>query len=138
MDWSSLLIGLLLGCVLGALFFHLWAKGRHMEGLNRAALEREQERGLAARQLAEKEEALKQLGERARAGREDLNARLHTSAVDLRSKGDDVVRLSGLLSQEQERGRGLAEKLNEQKAELEQLQTCMTTEFENIANRLLA
>lgn len=138
MEWGSLLIGLLLGALLGAAFVHLWSRSRNTEDLNRLALEREQERGQFARQLGEKEEALKQLGERSRSEREDLTQRLGESSTDVRAKGDEVVRLNGLLSQEQERGRGLAVKLLEQKAELEQLQARMTTEFENIANRLLA
>ncbi len=138
MEWSGLLVGLILGCALGAFIFHLWSRGRNAESLNRLALEREQERGQFARQLGEKEEALRQVGERARSERDDLTKRLDDSSAEVRTKSDDVVRLSGLLSQEQERGRGLALKLNEQKAELEQLQTRMTTEFENIANRLLA
>lgn len=138
MEWSGLLVGLILGCALGAFIFHLWSRGRALESLNRLALEREQERGQFARQLGEKEEALRQVGERARSERDDLTKRLDDSSAEVRTKSDDVVRLSGLLSQEQERGRGLALKLNEQKAELEQLQTRMTTEFENIANRLLA
>jgi DNA recombination protein RmuC len=50
----------------------------------------------------------------------------------------EVVRLSGLVATEQERGRGLNQRLVEQKGELEQLQTRMTTEFENIAGRLLS
>lgn len=49
-----------------------------------------------------------------------------------------TMELNGLLSTEQERNRGLQQKLEEQKAELEQLQARMTTEFENIANRLLS
>lgn len=138
MEWSSLLLGLALGCALGAFVLHLWWRGRNAESLNRLALEREQERGQFARQLGEKEEALKHVGERARSERDDLTKRLDASSAEIRAKSDDVVRLSGLLSQEQERGRGLAVKLNEQKAELEQLQARMTTEFENIANRLLA
>lgn len=138
MEWSGLLIGLLLGSALGAVVFYLWSRGRGMEAMNRAALEREQERGQFARQIAEKDEALRQVGERARSERDDLTERLSETAANVRSQNDEVVRLNGLLSQEQERGRGLAAKLNEQKAELEQLQTRMTTEFENIANRLLA
>lgn len=137
MEWGGALIGLALGCILGAVLFRLWSRGHHMEAMSRAALEREQERGQFARQLGEKEEALKQVGERARSEREDLTERLGRVNAELRQTGDEVVRLNGLLSQEQERGRGLITRLNEQKTELEQLQARMTTEFENIANRLL-
>lgn len=50
----------------------------------------------------------------------------------------EVVKLSSSVATEQERGRGLSQRLSEQKGELEQLQNRMTTEFENIAGRLLS
>ena len=133
-----MLVGLVFGCALGAFLLHFLSRARYVEAANRSALEREQERGLFTRQLAEKEEALKQLGERARADREDLQARLVENTHDTRAKGEELIRLNGMLAQEQERARGLSTRLIEQKAELDQLQTRMTTEFENIANRLLA
>ncbi len=138
MEWGTLLIALLVGAVLGALLLHLWSTGHTAEALNRAALEREQERGLFARQLGEKEEALKQLSERARGEREDHEKRFANKEGALKDSSDELLRLSGRYAQEQERARNLDSKLNEQKTELEQLQTRMTTEFENIANRLLA
>ena len=138
MGVGSLVVGLIVGGALGALLIHFWTRNRQLGALGSLALEREQERGRSARQLAEKEEALKQTEKHAKAERDDLNARLIESTAELRAKNDEVVRLSRALSQEQEHGRGLARQLTEQKAELEQLQARMTTEFENIANRLLA
>lgn len=138
MEWGAAFVALLAGCLLGAVIGVLWTRSRHADAVNRRALEWEQERGRFARQLGEKEEALKQMVDRARTERQDLSNRISEGANELRSKSDEVVRLSGSLSQEQERVRGLVSKLGEQKAELEELQARMTTEFENIANRLLA
>jgi DNA recombination protein RmuC len=138
MEWGTLLITLLMGAALGAMLLHLWQKGHNAEALNRMALEREQERGQFARRIGEREEALKHLGERARAEREDHGTRFANAERALKDSSDEFLRLSARFAQEQERARNLDAKLNEQKAELEQLQTRMTMEFENIANRLLA
>lgn len=138
MAWSGLFVGLLLGVVLGALAAYIMTRGRQGDSLNRQALEREQERGQFARQLAEREEAVKQINERLRSEREERMAQVADKEHALKISGEEVLRLSGLLAQEQERGRGLAEKLDGQKVEIEQLQKQMTSEFENIANRLLA
>jgi DNA recombination protein RmuC len=137
MHAPSLFIGLILGTLNGAILLYLWLRNRQAESGLQQAVEREQERGLAARTLAEKEEALRQVQTRAQAEREDLARRLTQREQELARRDDELKRAAAQLSQEQERNRGLEEKLNAQKTELEQLQQRMTTEFENIANRLL-
>ncbi|HRH38684.1 MAG TPA: DNA recombination protein RmuC, partial [Flavobacteriales bacterium] len=63
--------------------------------------------------------------------------RLDEQARATEERTREAMQLNAQLAAEQERGRALGLRLEEQKAELEQLQTRMTTEFENIANRLL-
>ncbi len=138
MHAPSLLIGLLLGTLIGAALLFLWWRGRQAQQGLQQAVEREQERGRAAQQLAEKDEALRQVQARAQAEREDLAARLTAREGALGERDAQLTQAAAQLAQEQERSRGLQRKLEEQKAELEQLQQRMTTEFENIANRLLA
>jgi DNA recombination protein RmuC len=113
MDLISITIGLLLGIILGAAAYAWWRRG--------------QETG-----------AMDELRRQHAADRSDLEERIAGYKADIESRNTMVLKLNGDLATEQERGRGLQQRLNEQKAELEQLQQRMTTEFENIANRLLA
>lgn len=110
---TSLLLGLLAGALAGLLGHAWWSRRR---GGDAVALLREQ---------AEREKA-------------ELLARDARLEQDLSARNQQVVELSRTLAAEEERGRALATRLEEQKAELEVLQKRMTTEFENIANRLLA
>jgi DNA recombination protein RmuC len=59
-----------------------------------------------------------------------------TRRADDRAK--EVTSLAAQLAAEQERGKHAQERLEQQKAELDEMQKRMATEFENIANRLLA
>lgn len=67
----------------------------------------------------------------------DLQQRLNTAEARAAEHVRHAMVLNGQLAAEQERNRGLEQKLGEQKAELEQLQARLTTEFENIASKLL-
>lgn len=108
----GILIGLLIGIVLG--WFIASRKG---DGAARTA------ELLRASHLEEKA-ALQQQWAQAQA-RADASAQ----------EGAD---LKAALAAEQERGRHAQQRLQEQKAEIEQLQARLTAEFENIANRLLS
>ena len=112
MDLSSLFIGLLLGLFAGALGFAWWIRGRDQ---GTVALLREQH-----------------AQERA-----DLERRLAEQGAEINDRNQETKELSGLLAAEVERKRGLQEKLDNQRSELEESQKRMTTEFEVIANRLL-
>jgi DNA recombination protein RmuC len=113
MELTSLFLGLLAGLIGGALVAHFWKRTQGNDALD--VLQREQ--------ATERSEWDRQLNEQRALAEERMR---------------EVVRLSGLVATEQERGRGLNQRLVEQKGELEQLQTRMTTEFENIAGRLLS
>lgn len=69
--------------------------------------------------------------------RAELERRLSDQATDIQQRIREAMDLNALLAAETERSRGLQEKLEGQRTELEQVQQRMTTEFENIANRLL-
>ena len=112
MDIASLFIGLLLGLLLGVVSYAWWSRGR--------------ESGTTA-----------VLREQHAQERADLERRLNEQARDASERTREVMELSGLLAGETERTRGLQEKLENQKAELEKSQARMTTEFEVIANKLL-
>ncbi|MEO8589024.1 MAG: DNA recombination protein RmuC [Flavobacteriales bacterium] len=109
---ASLLIGLLAGTLLGAIGFAWWSRGRD---------------GGAATVLRE-QHAME---------RADLERRLSEQAREAGDRTREAMDLNAQLAGEVERNRGLQEKLDNQKADLEQAQTRMTTEFENIANKLL-
>ncbi len=113
MELTTLLLGLLIGSIAGAAIVLYWKRSQSHEALE--LLQREQ--------VAERAEWERQVNE-------------HRTLAEERMR--EVVRLSGLVATEQERGRGLNQRLVEQKGELELLQTRMTTEFENIAGRLLS
>lgn len=113
MDSTSLLLGLLLGIIVGAVAHALWTRGRDASKLD----ELRQQHAL---------------------DRQELEQRIGEYRTNAEERNVTVLQLNAALATEQERGRGLAARLEEQKAELQQLQERMTTEFENIANRLLS
>jgi DNA recombination protein RmuC len=112
MEFTSLFLGLFAGLILGAVAFALWSRGR--ESGTWAEIRTQHERD-----------------------RSELERRLSEEADRARKHAQEARVLDIELAHERERGRALASRLEEQKAELEQLQVRMTTEFENIANRLL-
>ena len=112
MDATSLLIGLLAGLLIGSAIVFLVLRGRSADLLRNLRDERDRDR-------------------------KDHEARVRELSTERERERERVTELSGLLSAEQERNRGLTQRLEQQKDELEALQKRMTTEFENIANRLL-
>lgn len=80
--------------------------------------------------------------EMARVAHAEEKASLQQQLAQAQQRADGYARESSetkaQLAAEQERSRALSTRLEEQKEELERLQARMTTEFENIANRLLA
>jgi DNA recombination protein RmuC len=112
MDLFSLILGLLLGLIAGGIAYAWYSRGLQNTALEDARRQQAQERA-------------------------DLEQRLAEHSRTISERTSEVVQLNGALATERERNRGLLERLEEQKAELEQLQARMTTEFENIANRLL-
>ena len=112
MDIAGIFIGLFAGILLGALGFARWARGKD---------------GAATTVLREQHAQ-----ERA-----DLDRRLAEQVRETTERTREVMGLSAELAKEAERNLGLQEKLNNQKADLEQAQARMTIEFENIANKLL-
>jgi len=112
MEMTSLLIGLLAGILLGAVGFAWWSRGR--DG--------------GATSLLREQHAVE---------RADVERRLGEQTRETSERTREVMDLNAQLAAEAERNRGLQEKLNNQKADLEQAQARMTTEFEVIANKLL-
>lgn len=112
MQMSALLIGLLTGIMAGFLASIWWSR-RRVEQDRKALME--------AHQIEKTE----------------LTRRMERAERDATETRASVVGLSSSLAAEEERSRSLQSRLQEQKAEVEQLQARMTTEFENIANRLL-
>ena len=112
MDSTALLLGLALGVIVGALASLWYLRGRESGVL---ALLREQHA----------------------AERAELERRLNEQMIEDQQRIREAMDLNGLLAAETQRSRSLQEKLDTQRAELEQAQQRMTVEFENIANRLL-
>lgn len=112
MDVPTLLIGILLGVLAGAMGFAWWNRGRDT---GTVALLREQH-----------------AQERA-----DMERRLAEQAAEIAERNQEAKALHGSLAAEEQRNKGLQEKLDHQRAELEESQKRMTTEFEVIANKLL-
>ena len=108
----SVLLGLLVGIVLGAVAFAWWGKQRSGDAW------------APVREAHEREKA-------------DLQQRLSEQARAAEERTREAMQLHAQLAAEQQRGKGLLERLEQQKSELENLQKRMTEEFENIANRLL-
>jgi len=112
MDAVSLLLGLLFGVLVGAVGFAFWQRGRD----------------IGAAQLLREQHAQE---------RADLERRLNEHAQLANDRTREAMDRNAQLACEVERNRGLQEKLDNQKADLEKAQARMTTEFEVIANKLL-
>lgn len=108
----SLIIGLLVGAALGAVGRAWWNKG-HEQGM--LALLREQHA----------------------VERADLERRSRELAAESSDRGREVLDLTAQVAAEAERNKGLQERLDQQRAELESSQKRMTMEFEVIATKLL-
>lgn len=116
MVWTSVLIGLFLGLLLGTLAALWWARqrthGKRDEAVALLQKERETDRLDAGLRLAEKDRAVQE-------------------------QQREVIALTGSLATEKQRNTGLEEKLGWQKAELLEMNERMTKEFTLIANTLL-
>lgn len=112
MDTTALMLGLALGIIGGALACLWYLRGKD-SGL--LAVLRDQH----AQERAE------------------LERRLNEQTTENQQRIREAMDLNALLAAETQRSKSLQEKLDSQRAELEQAQHRMTTEFENIANRLL-
>jgi len=112
MDLLSSLFGLFAGILIGAVAFAFWHRKRDsgMMDIVRAQYAKE---------------------------RLDLEQRIEREMSENSTRTEQTRLLSADLAREQQKTQGLQEKLDAQKTELEELQVRMTTEFENIANRLL-
>ncbi len=112
MVWTSLLIGLLAGILLGALV-SMWMQ--RMKGM--AALD-------LLQQAHESE-------------RQNLSTQNRERELRLQDLQREYTGTNSLLAAERQRSEGLQEKLVSQRSELEQLNQRMTLEFKQIANALL-
>ena len=137
MVWSSLFLGLLLGALVGVPVMHLWQRGKAMATSAQLELQRQQERGQLLMQVAEKEQAFRLGTEQHERERQDIQQRLKDLVISNEEGTCKLVQLNGQLATEQQRSRGLTEKLTEQKGELEKFNERMTSEFKLIANQLL-
>lgn len=112
MDFLPLLVGLLAGLIAGAAAVAWWSRGKD-------------------------EGAVNLLREQHAAERSDLERRISAHQQEAADHARTATKLTAELAAEQQRNVGLNEKLLTQQADLEKLQTRMTTEFEVIANKLL-
>lgn len=112
MDGTSLLLGLLAGTIAGAAAMAFLHRGKVSAEIEALRTKNEADRLEGKRELAEKDKVVQGLNDRAGA----LNNQLGT---------------------EQERNRGLLEKLERQQAETEALNERMTKEFRQVASALL-
>lgn len=112
MVWTSLLLGLLAGVILGAVAVIFWLRNKGADAVRLVQEARETDRLEFGRQLSEREQHV-----------QDLQRELMT--------------LNGQFEKERQRNAGLEEKLDSQKAELESLNERMTKEFKHIANTLM-
>ena len=112
MVWTSLLLGLLAGLILGAMAA-AWVNR------SRAA------------------SALEPLRQAHAASKEDLEVRITEREAQLRELQHEFNKVNGLLATELQRNEGMAEKLETQRTELEALNERMTKEFKHIASSLL-
>ena len=112
MDVVSLLLGLCLGLLLGAVGFAWWSRSKDSEAV-----------GLIQERYAQE--------------RADLERRIGEQEQLVQDRVREAMDLNAELAAETERNRGLQEKLDNQHADLEKAQARMTTEFEVIATKLL-
>jgi len=112
MDVVSLLLGLCLGLLLGAVGFAWWSRSKDSEAV-----------GLIQERYAQE--------------RADLERRIGEQEQLVQDRVREAMDLNAQLAAETERNRGLQEKLDNQHADLEKAQARMTTEFEVIATKLL-
>lgn len=112
MDTTALLLGLALGMITGALACLWYLRSKDNSVLNVLRDQHAQDRA-------------------------ELERRMGEQANENQQRIREAMDLNALLAAETQRSRGLQEKLDTQRGELEQAQQRMTTEFENIANRLL-
>ncbi|MBS1938409.1 MAG: DNA recombination protein RmuC [Bacteroidetes bacterium] len=112
MDGTSLLLGLLAGTIAGAAAMAFLQRGKVSAEIEALRTKNEADRLEGKRELAEKDKQVQELNDRAGA----LNNQLGT---------------------EQERNRGLLEKLERQQAETAALNERMTKEFRQVASTLL-
>ena len=112
MVWTSLLLGLLAGVILGAVAVVLWSRGKGAEAVKLVQDAREADRQDLGRQLAERDQRMQELQR-------------------------ELLAINGSFATERQRNEGLEEKLGTQKAELESLNERMTKEFKHIANTLM-
>lgn len=112
MDPVSLFLGLVIAALLGAAGYAWWSRGRDAGTVQLLREQHAQERT-------------------------DLERRVYEQGQLAAERLREAMGLNALLAAETERNRGLQDKLDNQKAELEKSQARMTTEFEVIANKLL-
>ena len=112
MLWSSLLIGLLLGVLVGAIALYLWMKGQPDTALRTLLEQRTEERAEYERRLTERE-------------------------AELGRRHERITALSMELGKEQEKVRTLDARLAEQRSAQEQARVQMEKDFTLIADKLL-
>ena len=112
MVWTSLLLGLLAGIILGAMAVVFWSRNKGVEAVRLVQEARESDRMEFSRQLSEREHQVQELQR-------------------------ELMTLNGQFEKERQRNAGLEEKLDSQKTELETLNERMTKEFKHIANTLM-
>ncbi len=112
MVWTSLLLGLLAGVILGAVAVVFWSRNKGADAVRLVQEAREADRMELGRQLSEREQHVQELQRQ-------------------------LMTLNGQFEKERQRNTGLEEKLDSQKVELETLNERMTKEFKHIANTLM-
>ncbi|HEY0977773.1 MAG TPA: DNA recombination protein RmuC, partial [Flavobacteriales bacterium] len=158
---TGIIIGLLLGCILGAAVLHFLSRGRTEQAVRAVQQERENDRrdweqrlgeqvrnaevrqreaALLISDLSNEQQRSAALNERVEGQKAELDAvnlRAAERDRELLRKQDAIVSLNTDLAKERERNAGLEQRLAEQKAELETLNQRMTQEFKLIADRLM-
>ena len=93
----------------------------------------EKQKGVSAEQFMEADKERSLLSERLNEARESVL--LHQQ--ELQSRQDRILSLTAALATEESQRKNLAEKLDQQKAELDQLHARMKEQFENIASKIM-
>ncbi len=106
-------LGLLVGLLIGAIAMYFLSRGKDSSALGMLAEQHASEKRELAQRIAEKDSKLNNTQE-------------------------EIIQLNRMVSTAEERTRSLAGKLEEQKAELDQLNQRMTKEFKLVADALLA